>query len=126
MLLPARTSCRTMMALMSGALKTCSHSLGTVELCCIGRPAWLLFVHVARGPQRTVGRVTTRSAPRREAGSGVVGHAAHQSPLSRSGATAHMAASEPPPPPIREAGSDATRDVAASDPTLAEWQGLVL
>jgi hypothetical protein len=48
----------------------------------------------ARGLQRTAGRVAARSPPRREAGYGAAGHAAHQSPPNGSGATVHVATSE--------------------------------
>jgi hypothetical protein len=55
--LPARTSCRPMMALMSGALETCARALGTCVSSCTGRPARLFFMLKARGPQGAVGYV---------------------------------------------------------------------
>jgi hypothetical protein len=50
---PTRTSCRPMMALMSGALETCVRVLGTCGPSYIGRSARFFFVLEARGPQET-------------------------------------------------------------------------
>jgi hypothetical protein len=56
--LPTRMSCKPMMALMSGALETCAHSLGTCVPTCTGRPARSFFMLEAHGPQGAVGQVT--------------------------------------------------------------------
>jgi hypothetical protein len=51
--LHAHTSCRTMMALTSGALEICARALGTCEPSCTGRPTRCFFMFVARGQQGT-------------------------------------------------------------------------
>jgi hypothetical protein len=51
--LHARTSCRPMIALTSGALEMCTCALGTCRPSCKGRPARLFFMLEARGPQGT-------------------------------------------------------------------------
>jgi hypothetical protein len=91
--LPDRMTCRNMMALMSGAMETCAHALGTYEPYCTGRPTKLFFMFEARDPQGTVARVVARSSPSKEARSGATGHAAHRSPPNGSRATVHVAAS---------------------------------
>jgi hypothetical protein len=55
--LPARTSCRYMIALTSGALKTCTRALRTCVARCIGRLARLFFILETHGTQRAVGHV---------------------------------------------------------------------
>jgi hypothetical protein len=92
---PARTSCKAMMALTLGALETYVRTLGIGEPCCTSRPTSLFFMLEAHSPQGTVGHVETQSPPRREAGSGATGHVVHQSPPSESGATVHVVAPEP-------------------------------
>jgi hypothetical protein len=93
--LPARTSYRLMMALISGALETFVHALGTYETSCTVRPARLFFMLEAHGTQRTIERVAAQSPTRREAGFGATTHVALRSPPSRSGAMVHVAAPEP-------------------------------
>jgi hypothetical protein len=73
----------------------CARALGTGGRCHIDKPARAFFMFVARGPQGTAGRMTARSPPNREAGSGRAGHAAYRSPPSTSGATVHVAVPEP-------------------------------
>jgi hypothetical protein len=85
---PARTSCRCMMALTSGTLETCTRALGTGEPCCIGWFAGLLLMLEARDPHRTVGRVAARSPPRRR-------HDLVPRDTRRSRATVHVMTSEP-------------------------------
>jgi hypothetical protein len=48
--LPARTSCKIMMALTSGVLETCKHALGAGGPCRTGRPARPFLMLVAHGP----------------------------------------------------------------------------
>jgi hypothetical protein len=48
--LPVRTYCSSMMALMSGALETCARALGTCIPSCTGRHARLFFMLEAHGP----------------------------------------------------------------------------
>jgi hypothetical protein len=48
--LPAHTSCRLMMALMSDALKTCVRALRTCVPSYTGRPARLFFMLEAHSP----------------------------------------------------------------------------
>jgi hypothetical protein len=55
--LPAHTSCRSMMALMSTALQMCARALGTCVPSCTGRTAWLFFRLEAHGPQGAAGYV---------------------------------------------------------------------
>jgi hypothetical protein len=55
--LPARTSCRPIIALMSGALEMCVRALGTCVPHCTGRLARLFFMLEARGPQGATGHV---------------------------------------------------------------------
>jgi hypothetical protein len=93
--MPARTSCRPMIALTSGALETCARALGTGEPCRTGRPTRLFFVLDAHGPQGVVGRAGARSPPRREAGSEATGHVVRRSPPSRFGAMVHVVVLEP-------------------------------
>jgi hypothetical protein len=93
--LPTRTSCRPMKALMPSALEMCASALGTCGPSCTSRPTRLFFLHEARGPQGTTGRVAARSPPSREAGSKAVGHMVLRSPPSGSGATVHMVVPEP-------------------------------
>jgi hypothetical protein len=57
--LPARTSCRRIMALMSGALEMCARALGTCMSSFTGRTVRLFFMLEARGPQGVVGHVAT-------------------------------------------------------------------
>jgi hypothetical protein len=83
------------MALTPCALEMCTRSLGTDEPYCTGRPARPFFMLEARGPHGTAGRAGAQSLPRREVGFRDIGHVAHQSPPHGSGATAHVAASEP-------------------------------
>jgi hypothetical protein len=62
---PARTSCRPMMALTSGALKIGARALGTCVLSCAGRSARLFFMSL---PQKRVGLPgqPTPTSPSRE------------------------------------------------------------
>jgi hypothetical protein len=53
--LPAHTSCRPMMTLMSGALETCAHALGTCVTSYRGRSTRLFFILEAGGPQGATG-----------------------------------------------------------------------
>jgi hypothetical protein len=57
--LPVRTSCRRIMALMSDALEMCAHALGTCVPSFTGRTARLFFMLEAYGPQGVVGHVAT-------------------------------------------------------------------
>jgi hypothetical protein len=57
-MLPARTSYRLMMALISGALEMYECAMGTCVPSCTGRTAMLFFILEARGPQGAVGYVT--------------------------------------------------------------------
>jgi hypothetical protein len=75
-----------MMAQTSGVLETCVCALGTYEPSCTGRPTRLFFMLEAhRKPQGM--RWRHRNPPGREAGSGVVGHAALRSPPLEGGRT---------------------------------------
>jgi hypothetical protein len=56
--LPARMSCRPMIALMSSALETCTCALGTCVTSCTGRTARLFFMLETRGPQGVIGHMT--------------------------------------------------------------------
>jgi hypothetical protein len=56
--LPVRTSCRPMVALMSGTLETCARALGTRVPSYTGRPARLFFMLEARGPQVATRHIT--------------------------------------------------------------------
>jgi hypothetical protein len=79
--LPTCTSCRAMMALTSGVLKTCVRALRTREISCIGRSVRLFFmlnVMVLRKPQGM--RWWHRSPLGRVAGSGAIVHTAPRSP----------------------------------------------
>jgi hypothetical protein len=93
--LSASMSCRPIMALTSGALKTCMCALGTCEPSYTGRLVRLFFMFKVRSTQGTAGRVTAHSPPYREGGSRATGNVVHQSPPSRSGVTTHMMAPEP-------------------------------
>jgi hypothetical protein len=53
--LPARTSCMTMVALTSSALETCAHALGTCVPSCIGSLARLFFYAWGPWPIRSRG-----------------------------------------------------------------------
>jgi hypothetical protein len=57
--LHVRTFCRHMMALTSGALETCVRALGTYVPSYTGRPARLLFMLEAHGPQGATGHVAS-------------------------------------------------------------------
>jgi hypothetical protein len=57
-MLPARTSYRPMMALISGALEMYECAMGTCVPSCTGMTARLFFILEARGPQGAVGYVT--------------------------------------------------------------------
>jgi hypothetical protein len=59
--LPARTSCKIMMALMSCVLETCEHALGAGRPCRIGRHARPFLMLVAHGPQGTARHVAAQS-----------------------------------------------------------------
>jgi hypothetical protein len=104
--LPAHVSCRPMMALMLGALKTCVRALGTCVPSCIGRPARLFFIIKDCCPQGAMGDVQCRSPP--QSGAEVRSHRTSGS------AEAHLS---------REAGSGVIGHVAAPEPTLAERRG---
>jgi hypothetical protein len=96
------------MALTLGALETCVCALETREPSCIDMPTRFFFMLEARGPQGTAGRVAAPEPSRQ--GGRVWSH------MTRGGTGAL---------PSREAGSGATGNVAASEPTLAGRQGLV-
>jgi hypothetical protein len=116
--LPARTSCRPMMALTSGALEMCARALGTCVSSCTGSPTRLFFMLESHGQQGAAGHMAApeptsaerrgpeprdtwqrRSPPQR--GGEVRSHethgsvGAHLSREARSGAIGHVAASEP-------------------------------
>jgi hypothetical protein len=55
---PARVSCKPMMALTSNALETCARALGSSEPCCTCKSARLFFMLEARCPHRIVGHMT--------------------------------------------------------------------
>jgi hypothetical protein len=61
--LPARTSCRPMMALSLGALETWTRALGTCKPSCIGKSARLFFMPEARDPQETTGHAVVAPKP---------------------------------------------------------------
>jgi hypothetical protein len=69
--------------------------VGNIEPSCIGRFARLFFMFDARGPQRTIGHVVSRSPQCREVGSRAAGHVAHRSPPNGSRAMVHMVVPEP-------------------------------
>jgi hypothetical protein len=58
-----RTSCRHMMALMSGVLKICVRALGTRGPNCIDRPARFFFMLEAYGPQGATGDAMVAPEP---------------------------------------------------------------
>jgi hypothetical protein len=93
--MPVCTSCRSMTALTSGALETCTHTLGTCKPSYTGMSARLFFMLEVHSPQRAIGRVAAQSPPHREAGSRAAGHAAHRSPPSGSRSMVHVVTSEP-------------------------------
>jgi hypothetical protein len=95
-----------MMALTSGALKTCVRALETCEPSYIGRLARVFFMLEVRGPQGTAGRVV---APEPSWQGGRV-----QSCRARSGTGAL---------PNSEEGSEAMVHVAAPEPSLAGRRG---
>jgi hypothetical protein len=65
------------------------------------------------------------SPPDREAASGAIGHAVHQSPhLQGGGVRSHNTCGDAGALPIKEAGSGATGHKATPEPSLAERQGL--
>jgi hypothetical protein len=92
--LPAHTSCRPMMALTTGTLKTYACALETCQPSYIGQPSRIFLMFEGHGPQGTAVHVAARSPPCREAGSEAIGYAAHRSPPSGSRVTVHMVASE--------------------------------
>jgi hypothetical protein len=55
--LPAHTSYRPMIALMSSALETCTRALRTCVTSCTGRAARFFFMLEARGPQGVIGHM---------------------------------------------------------------------
>jgi hypothetical protein len=99
MTLPTHTSCRPMMALTSGALKTCVRDLETHKPSCIGRSARLFFMLEAHGPQGTAGCVVA-SEPSRLGGRvrscrTCGGARALPCRVVRFGATVHVVTPEP-------------------------------
>jgi hypothetical protein len=97
--LPARMSYRSMLALTSGALKTCACALGTCVSSCTGRSAKLFFMLEAHGPQGAAGHVVVPEptlAGSRGPSHRICGSAeAHLNWEARFGAVGHVAASEP-------------------------------
>jgi hypothetical protein len=75
--LPARTSYRLMMTLMSNALETYVRALEICESSYTGRSARLFFMLEPHGPQRTARHMVAQSPPHREVGSRAARHVAH-------------------------------------------------
>jgi hypothetical protein len=99
-------SCRPMLALISGVLEMCVRTLGTHRPSCIGRPAWDLFMFVARGPQGAVGRATVHE------------------PSHQGGRTwSHRTCSGVGALLSREVGPRATEHVAVPEPSLVVRRG---
>jgi hypothetical protein len=100
------------------ALKMCTRTLGTCDPSYTTRHARPFFMVDARSPHGTAGRVTARSPPSREAGSGVVVHVIASEPpqlggkvqsyRTRASVEAHLS---------REAKSGAIGHVTTSEPT---------